>query len=102
MITTLKNEQGYVIGYCEWRLVGKSGLEVPNGEYVWINDAWIHQEFRMTHKINRIIDEIMRLVPTAKYAYFQRKDVSKKIHIWTRSQFERRRNRYDKLLKGRI
>jgi hypothetical protein len=100
MVTTLKDDAGKVIALCEWRLVGQSGQEVPSGEYIWVNDCWVHEEFRMKHRINRIIDEIMRTVPTAKYCYFQRKDVSRKVHLYSRSQWERRRNSYDNLIKG--
>ena len=100
MITSLKDNDGKIIAYCEWRLVGQSGQEVPSGEYIWLNDCWVHDGYRMTHRINRIIDEIMRLVPNAKYCYFQRKDVNNKVHIYSRRQWERRRMTHDPLIKG--
>lgn len=100
MITSLKDNEGRIVAYCEWRLVGQSGLETPSGEYIWINDIWIHEYYRNKCYINRVIDEIMILVPQAKYCYFQRRDVNNKLHLWSRSQFERRRNRYDKLIIG--
>lgn len=99
MVTTLKNEDGYVIALCEWRLVGASGYEVPNGEYIWINDMWVHEDYRHIHKVNRIIDEIMCLVPEAKYAYFQRKNKNERLRIFTRAQWERRRNTHDIMIK---
>lgn len=102
MITSLKDGDGKIIAYAEWRLVGPSGLEVPSGEYVWINDAWVHPDFRLTHRINRIIDEIMRLTPTARYGYFQRKDYNDRVRIFTREQFERRRSAYDSLINKEI
>lgn len=102
MITALKSPDGFIIGYCEWRLVGQSGLEVPCGEYVWVNDCWIHPSVRFRGGINRIFDEILRLAPTAQYGYFQRKDVNETVHIWTRTQFERRRMEYSKLNKGKV
>ena len=97
MVTTLKDKWGRIIAYCEWRLVGQSGLETPNGEYVWVNDLWIHKEYRMKYKVNRFIDEVMRIVPQANYCYFQRKDVSNKIHLYSRSQMERKRKVYDRV-----
>jgi hypothetical protein len=100
LLTSLKDNDGRIIAYCEWRLVGPSGQEVPSGEYVWVNDCWVHKEFRMTGRIERIIDEILRSVPQARYCYFQRKNVSEKVHIYTREQFERRRMAYCKLVKG--
>lgn len=102
MITSLKDSEGKIIAYCEWRLVGQSGLEVPCGEYVWINDCWIHPSVRFRGGVNRIIDELMREAPTANYGYFQRKDVNDKVHIWSRRQWERRRMEYSKLNKGKV
>jgi len=97
MITTLRNSDGLVYALCEWRLVGPSGYEVPNGVYIWINDIWVHEDYRGQHKVNRIIDEIMRTIPEAKYCYFQRKNHNDKVRIYTRTQFERRRNAYEKV-----
>lgn len=102
MITTLKDDGGKIVAYCEWRLVGRSGLEVPSGEYLWINDCWVHNDYRQKYRINRIIDEVMRACPQARYGYFQRKNVSDKVHIWTRSQFERRRHRHQSLIQGEV
>lgn len=96
MITKLMDTDGKIVTYCEWRLVGASGLEVPSGEYIWINDLWCHPAFRHQGKVNRIIDEIMRDYPQVKYCYFQRKDVSDRLRLYTREQFERRRMAYEK------
>lgn len=100
MVTSLKDTEGRIIAFCEWRLVGQSGYEVPNGEYVWVNDCWVHEDYRMEKRINRIIDEIMRAVPQAKYCYFQRKNKNEKLRIFTREQWERRRMSYDNLIQG--
>jgi hypothetical protein len=95
MITTLKDYDGKVITFCEWRLVGPSGYDMENGEYVWINDIWCHPSHRNRYKVNRIIDEVMRMVPDAKYCYFQRKKKNERVRIYTRTQWERRRHAYD-------
>ncbi len=99
MITSLKDQDGKIIAYCEWRLVGQSGQEVPSGEYIWINDCWVHEDYRHTHKVGRIIDEVVRIVPNFKYGYFQRKDYNDKLRIFTKNQWERRRQVYDSLVK---
>ena len=102
MITSLKDAEGRIIAYCEWRLVGQSGYETPNGEFIWVNDMWVHEDYRFKNRVNRIIDEIMRLVPQAKYCYFERKAKNKHLHLFSRSQWERRRMAYDKLVTGEI
>lgn len=100
MITKLMDTDGKIVAYCEWRIVGPSGYETPNAEYIWINDIWVHKEFRNTHRVNRMIDEIMRICPDAKYGYFQRKNHNDRVRIYTRSQFERMRMVYDPLTTG--
>lgn len=102
MITNLKDSEGKIIAYCEWRLLGPSGLEVPSGLYVWVNDCWVHEAYRQTHKIERLVDEIMRIAPTAQYCYFQRKNYNDKVRIHSRRNWERRRMAYDKnILEGK-
>jgi len=101
VVTTLKNENGFVIAYCEWRLVGPSGYEVDHGEYIWINDMWVHESMRNKSLVNQFIDEIMRIVPQAKACYFQRKDVSEKVRIYNRNNWERRRRTTDALMLRR-
>ena len=98
MITSLKDEQGRVIAYAEWRLVGPSGYDMDNGEYVWLHDLWVHHDFERTKRINRIIDEIMRIAPGAKYCYFKRGKYGNRIKMFKKEQWERRRNRYDSLV----
>jgi hypothetical protein len=91
MITTLKDNDGKVEAYCEWRLVGQSGYECPNGKYVYVHDLWVHESVRHQHLVNEIINDIMTLVPQAEYCYFQRKDYNERVRLFTRSQMERRR-----------
>ncbi len=102
MITSLKDEQGRVIAYAEWRLVGPSGYEVEDGEYVWLSDLWVHQDFERTKRINRIIDEVMRMVPNAKWCYFTRHKYTGRKKMFSREQWERRRNAYDSLVNKEI
>lgn len=99
MITTVKDSEGRVIAFCEWRLVGRDGLESSNGRYVWVNDCWVHEAFRNMSLVSRIIDDVMTAVPRAEYCYFQRKDVNDKLHLYSRRQWERRRNAYLQKIK---
>lgn len=100
MVTTIKDDDGKIVTYCEWRLVGQSGYETPSGKYIWVNDLWVHESVRHTQRVGRIIDEIMRLVPQAEYCYFQRKDKNIKLRLFSRRQWERRRVSHDPLIKG--
>ena len=103
MVTSLKDEDGRIVAYAEWRLVGPSGYEMENGEYVWISDLWIHSDFERTKRINRLIDEVMMLVPmSAKYCYFTRHKYGGRKKMFSKEFWERRRNRYDSLITKEI
>lgn len=97
MITSLKDSDGKIVAYCEWRLVGPSGYEVPNGEYVYVSDLWVHKMFRFSDRIGRIIDEILRQSPTARFCYFQRLKHNHKLRMYSREFWERRRRQYENL-----
>lgn len=97
MITTLKEDDGRIICYAEWRLVGRSGFDVQHGEYVWIQDLWVHRDFERTKRINRIIDEIIRVAPSAKYCYFKRGKYGDRMKMFSKEQLERRRVQYEKV-----
>ena len=91
MIVTSKDESGKVIAYCEWRLVGPSGFDKLEGEYVYIADLWIHQSYRGIGILNEIIDKILLIAPSAKACYFTHKKYGDRMsRLWKREGFERR------------
>lgn len=70
-------EQGNIVAVCEWYLVDKSGALDSKGEYVWLAQI----EISGSHKNNGVIGfgrqfykGIIEKAPTAKCAYFQRRD----------------------------
>jgi hypothetical protein len=97
MITTMKDYDGKIIAHVEWRVVGQSGYDMENGEYLWISDLWIHESFRNSNVIRKIIDKVMNSIPdSVKYGYFQRLVHNEKKRIYSRNHFERMR------LKGEL
>lgn len=102
MITSLKDDDGRIVCYASWSLVGKSGYPLENGEYVYLEDIWVHRDFERTKRINRIIDEVMRIAKDAKYCYFKRGKYNGRMKIFTREQWERRRCAYDNLVLKEI
>lgn len=92
MVTTLKDESGKVISYVEWRLVGRSGFDKVNGEYVYIYDFWVHPDYRHKGRIAMMTDEVMKIVPdSAKHCYFKRDKYMGRIKMFSRKFWERRR-----------
>jgi len=97
MLTNLKDNDGRIIAFTEWRLVGQSGFDKQDGEYIWVEEIWVHQNYRGKHLINRMIDEIMRISPSAKYCYFNRLKRNSNLRMYSRPAWQRRRQAYMKV-----
>jgi len=72
LISISKDNDGRVIGYIEWRQVGQSGFDKVCGEYVWLQNLWIHEQFRGKGILQELISDILMKAPDAKYGYFTR------------------------------
>jgi hypothetical protein len=91
MISVSKDEDGKVIALIEWRQVAQSGFDKLRGEYVFINDLWIHPKFRHDMNIMRHLGlDIMEKSVGANYCYFTRKKYGGRMSkIYTREHFEK-------------
>jgi len=72
MVSVSKDDQGRVIGYIEWRQVGQSGFDKLRGEFIWINDFWIHPEYRNGYVFRQLVNMILFKAQDAKWCYFKR------------------------------
>ena len=72
MVSTSKDIDGKVVGLVEWRQVGQSGFDKLGGEYVWLENLWIHDDFRGKGILQELIADILNRAPEALYAYFTR------------------------------
>ena len=91
MISTSKDEQRRVIGYIEWRQVGQSGFDKLNGEYVWVNYMWIHEDYRGNKDIFRqLVNNILFMANDAKWCYFKKDKYNENMSkLYTRADFIR-------------
>ena len=88
MVSVAKDDDGRVIGYLEWRQVGQSGFDKLRGEYVWINDFWIHEEYRRGYVFRELVNNILFKAQDAKWCYFtRRKYHGRKSKLYTREDF---------------
>ena len=62
MITVLKNNEGYIYAYAEWRIVDNLGNKNINGDHVYIRNVWIH-ESRRGISLSALIQQIDMQVP---------------------------------------
>jgi len=94
MVTTVKDGQDRVIAFLEWNIVGPSGYEVLNGEYIFIKNFWITPSCRGDNSIFRsLVSQVLRKGLSAKFGYFTRKKYGGKMKIYPREFFEKIANR---------
>jgi|SRR3990167_3887419 len=88
MITTVKNENRFVIAYMEARVVGQSGFDKLYGEYLYIADLWIHESHKNDWSIFReLMNKTFRKAWSVKWIYFQRRKYGgKQSKNYSRSQ----------------
>lgn|SRR3990167_5771111 len=74
MISVSKDNNDRVIAYMESRVVGQSGFDKLNGEYVYIADFWMHEDYKNDWSVFReLMSDVLRKALSAKWIYFQRK-----------------------------
>jgi hypothetical protein len=61
MIQVLENDLGYVYAYIIYQVVDKEGQFKEGGEYLYIQDLWIHERHRST-SFNPSIEELKELI----------------------------------------
>jgi GNAT superfamily N-acetyltransferase len=73
MVTTIQNDCGYVVALIEWRQVAASGFDKYGGEYIFVNDVWIHEDYRGQSLLHELISKVLLIAPEAKFCYYQRR-----------------------------
>ena len=73
MIDTIKNSDGYIVSYIEWEIVDSNGKFKTGGEYVYIQNIWIHENFKNVGLIGKMSEKIYEHPHSqkAKYVYWQ-------------------------------
>lgn len=90
MISVIQDIDDKVIGYVEWRQVGQSGFDKVGGEYVWLQNLWIHHEFRGRSILQQLIADVLAKSPEAKYGYFTREKYDNRMsRLFNRASVER-------------
>ena len=74
MISVSKDSNDRVIAFMESRVVGQSGIDVMGGEYLYIADLWIHDDYANDWSVFReLMNQTLRKAMSVKQVYFQRK-----------------------------
>ena len=73
MVVVVKNKEGYIEAYAEWQILDKNGQFKNNGEYIYVQDLWIHERHRGRKMLNILIKLIdaHKFAEGAKYVYWK-------------------------------
>ena len=110
MVETVKNGDGFILGYIEWNLLDKFG-QFGNG-YIYIADIWIHDLW----KSYGVFEELVRMVDEhpfskdAEYVYWDfMKENGKRVFNNKKENFNPKQGRIykrryiaDKILKRKV
>lgn len=83
MINTLKSPKGFIYAYIEWQILDASGQFKDNGEYIYVQEVWIHPEFRGA----KILNQLITMVDEHKFAR------NASFVYWTRDKYNDRTSR---------
>ena len=94
MVITKKDEDGRIIAYAEYRMVDAQGKDDTRGEYIWINDVWVHKDYRRRNVFNEILQGFIAKqaisYPWAKYIYWKREKHNERMSLYNRTTILRR------------
>lgn len=55
MISSLKNGNGFIYAYIEWEILDAFGQFKDFGEYIYIQNLWVHENFQNSRAIKELI-----------------------------------------------
>ncbi len=71
----------------ESRVVGQSGFDKLNGEYLYVADLWKHDDYAYDWSIYRdLMNDALRKAQSVKWIYFQRKKYGNRQRKYTKEQ----------------
>jgi hypothetical protein len=105
MVLAKKDTEGRIIAFAEIRMVDKAGVDDQRGEYVWINNVWVHEDYRTRGKFNSILKDFINKgahsYPWVKFIYWQR-DAHDNICLYDRATILRRTHEQERGRTGCI
>ena len=87
MISSLKNDDGLVYAYIEWQVVNSEGDFENKGYFVYIQDCWVHKDYRNSGCINKLIPMIHdhEFAEKVEFIYWKNLRHGEKKHMYRRS-----------------
>ena len=85
-IESLFNNEGLCTAYCVWSPRDKDGVEDYNGDYICVDEMWIHESLKGSETIRHFITEINKRYTKATYVYWQRRKYKERIKTFRVTQ----------------
>lgn len=67
MIATVKTSEGLVYAFIEYGVIDKEGIPTKDGKYLFVYDAWIHNDHKNTGALREMIAQMFEA--TVGYTY---------------------------------
>lgn len=88
MIAKIHDSDDKIIAYLEYWQVCKSGFHKAYGEYMWVQDAWIHEGHRGKGLLRQMVEQQLFEHPEIQYGYWKRHKYNERISkVMTRERF---------------
>jgi len=91
MISSLKNDGGFIYAYIEWSVVNDLGQHENFGKFVWINDVWIHGSYRKKEELRNLIKLVYdhEFTQNSQFVYWSRGKYSDRQSLYLKKRFKR-------------
>lgn len=70
MIISIKDNEEKIIAYIEFWQVAESGFPKAHGEYMWVQEMWIHNDYRGKGLLKKLATKALSQHPDIKYGYW--------------------------------
>ena len=97
MVEVKKDKDGKVIAWLEHYELDNKTRFCKDGDYLWVNDFWIHKDYKRNGILNEFIQGIIPRFPKAKFLYWVRKKYSDRMTVCNIHRF----GKHIKLLRKR-
>ncbi len=78
---------GKVIAYVDYQIVDSFGHLSELGQYCWVNECWVHKDFRKRKILNWFVEREHLKWPTVKWLYYKRRKYGDRIRQYDIMEF---------------
>ena len=98
MISCLRNDNGFIYAYIEWYILDQFGQFQSMGNFMYINDVWVHPDYRNNKCIERIIPQLHNhnFSSNVRVVYWARDKYNGKISKYLRLKLSKKGEYYGK------